>query len=104
KFMDGGEESIVYTQISGNYVVMLNTMITPVNATVSTLRSQLVYLSLIFGVLGLLFAALISKRISKPIMVTNESAKELAEGNVNVHFDGEGYREITELNSTLNYA
>lgn len=104
KFMDGGEESIVYTQTSGNYVVMLNTMITPVNATVSTLRSQLVYLSLIFGVLGLLFAAFISKRISKPIMVTNESAKELAKGNVNVHFDGEGYREITELNSTLNYA
>lgn len=54
--------------------------------------------------LALIFAAIMSKKVSKPIIKINESAKELAKGNVAVHFDGEGYREITELNDTLNYA
>ncbi len=105
---DVGNENIIYTEVitknTSDYVVMLNTNITPVNATTSTLRSQLIYLSFAFGVVGLLFALIISKIISKPIIITNESAKELAEGNVDVHFEGEGYREITELNNTLNYA
>lgn len=103
------DENLIYTQIitdsGGNqYVIMLNTMISPVNATVQTLRSQLFYITLVFMVLALIFAAIMSRKVSKPIIKINESAKELAKGNVEVHFEGEGYREITELNDTLNYA
>jgi signal transduction histidine kinase len=108
--LSGGDrdESIIYTLVTTknnqNYVIMLNAVITPVNATVSTLRSQLIYLTVIFAAASLIFALIFSKKISQPIVVTNESAKELADGNVEVHFEGEGYREITELNDTLNYA
>lgn len=103
------DENIIYTQVvtdkTGNkLIVMLNTMISPVNATVQTLRSQLFYITIIFLILALVFAFIMSKKVSKPIVKINNTAKELAKGNVNVHFDGEGYQEITELNDTLNYA
>ncbi|MEG0377339.1 MAG: HAMP domain-containing sensor histidine kinase [Eubacterium sp.] len=108
-FVQAQDENIIYTEVitdsSGNqFVVMLNTLISPVNATVQTLRSQLFYITLIFLVLALVFAFIISKRISKPIIKINDTAKELAKGNVEVQFEGEGYQEITELNDTLNYA
>lgn len=103
------DENIIYTQIvnssqGSQYVVMLNTKISPVNATVQTLRSQLFYISLLFMALALVFALILSKKVSNPIIKINDSAKELAKGSVDVHFEGEGYREITELSDTLNYA
>ncbi|MEG0181578.1 MAG: HAMP domain-containing sensor histidine kinase [Peptostreptococcaceae bacterium] len=102
-------KSLVYTKVSNDYrgnnvLIMLNTQITPVNSTVETIRVQLVYISVILIVLSVILAFLISKKISKPIIIINESAKELARGNYNVVFKGEGYLEIEELNSTLNYA
>ena len=53
-------------------------------------------------VLSLIIALLISKRVSKSIIVTNESAKELAKGNFDVEFGGKDCREIAELSDTLN--
>lgn len=107
-YQDDKDENIYYTRVFINkgeeYVAVFNTVITPVNATVSTLRSQLIYLSIIFAIIALVFASFLSRSIAKPIMVTNESAKELAKGNVEVRFKGKGYKEISELNDTLNYA
>lgn len=102
------DEELYLSQIVNHndrvYLIFLNTAISPVNATVSTLRTQLIYLTFGFAIIALGFATFLSKSISKPIMVTNESAKELAKGNVDVRFEGRGYKEITELNETLNYA
>lgn len=103
------DENIVYTKIiSGDddkpYILMLNTVVSPVNATVQTLRSQLFYISIIFLIFAILLAMLLSNRISKPIVKINQGAKKLGQGEVNIHFDGQGYREITELSDTLNYA
>lgn len=102
-------QSMVYAKIvekedGTNVVVMLNSMITPVDSTVDTLRAQLVYVTGITLLLALLFALIISKRISKPIIRINKSAKELAKGNYDTTFNGHGYLEISELNDTLNYA
>ena len=52
----------------------------------------------------MIIAFLISKRVSSPIVAINSSAKELAKGNYDTTFKGEGYQEIRELNNTLNYA
>lgn len=101
--------SISYTKIvikkSGTKVaVIINANISPVDATVATIRTQLVCVTFIMLVFALLLAFLISRKISKPIIKFNKSAKELAMGNYDIKFDGKGYREITELGGTLNYA
>lgn len=85
-------------------VLVLNTVITPLGATVETLRVQLLYISGILLVLALGLALFLSKTISTPIIRINRSAKELATGDYNTHFEGAGYLEIAELANTLNYA
>ncbi len=85
-------------------IVMLNSTITPVNATVNTLRIQLIWVTGITLLLALLMGLFISRKVSNPIIKINSSAKELAKGNYETTFHGRGYLEITELNDTLNYA
>ncbi len=86
-----------------NYL-MVSSLITPVDATVYTLRIQFVYISVIFLVLAILIALVISQLVSKPIVKINKSAKQLAEGDFDIHFEGAGYKEVQELSHTLNYA
>jgi signal transduction histidine kinase len=100
---------MIYAKISNNskgetVLVLLSTVISPVNATVETLRTQLVIITVIMLALAVGIAFIISKVISKPIIEINKSAKALASSNYNIHFDESGYREISELASTLNYA
>ena len=100
-------DSIIYSKIiqtdNQTYALFLNSVISPVNATVKTLTIQLVYITLILIVLSLALAFIISKIISKPIIKINDSAKILATGNYNVKFEDNGYKEISELGQTLNY-
>lgn len=77
-------------------------IITPVNATISTIKVQLYYVTGIMLVLSIVLAFIIAKTVSKPIENLNEGAKVLAAGNYDVHFSGKGYREIHELSDTLN--
>lgn len=102
-------ESMIYAKIVTNsqgqtMLVLLNTIISPVNETVQTLRTQLLIITGIMIALALGMAFIISKIISKPIIKINESAKALAVGNYDIHFEENGYREIYELGKTLNYA
>jgi len=78
--------------------------ISPVDATVETLRIQLWYISAIMLVLSVGLALLISRRVSGPIEKLNDSAKELGKGDYNIAFHSEGYREIEELSDTLDNA
>lgn len=79
-------------------------MVTPVEATVSTLRMQLFIITAIMVLLATLLAIIISKHISKPIEQINQSAKVLAMGNYETQFKGRGFLEIKELSNTLNTA
>lgn len=79
-------------------------MITPVDATVSTLEMQLVIITGIMILLATLLAIIISKHISNPIEQINKSAKNLAKGNYDTEFHGRGFLEIKELSDTLNTA
>ncbi|MCK9198196.1 MAG: HAMP domain-containing histidine kinase [Bacilli bacterium] len=83
--------------------LFISSFTTPVNATISTLRIQLIYITLIMVVLSALLAFLISKKVSKPIESINSSAKVLAKGNYDVIFNSKGYKEINELSETLSY-
>ncbi|MBC8569275.1 HAMP domain-containing histidine kinase [Oscillospiraceae bacterium NSJ-54] len=102
-------ENMVYVRLveradGSQVMVMLNSTITPVGATVETLRIQLIYVTVILLVLCVGLALLLSRQISKPIIRINRSAKELAKGQYDTTFSGGGYREISELTDTLNYA
>lgn len=79
-------------------------IITPVDATVTTLQMQLYIITGIMILLSILLAILIAKRISKPIEEINRSAKALAYGNYDTAFTGKGFLEIKELSDTLNTA
>ena len=84
-------------------MVVADTRISPLDSTVKTLRHQLVICSAVTVILSLIVSYFISRHISKPIEKINKSAKVLASGDYDVKFDGKGYREIEELNDTLNY-
>lgn len=85
-------------------LILLNSTITPVNATVETLRVQLCYITVILLVLAMGLALLLSRKLSRPIISISQSARQLAKGNYCTRFEGHGYREISELSDTLNYA
>ncbi len=102
-------ETMIYVRLvdkadGSKLMVMVHSTITPINATVETLRVQLCYITLIMLVLSLTLAFLISRKISQPIIQINQTAKRLAKGNYDVHFAGNGFLEISELSDTLNYA
>ncbi len=103
------EESIIYTIITRNaagdsILLLLNSVITPVEATVKTLNILLGVISVLLLLLALMLAILISRRIAKPIVRINETARQLAAGKYDVTFPSSSYREIDELAGTLNYA
>jgi signal transduction histidine kinase len=89
---------------SGSVFIILTAMISPVNATVGTLRIELYFVTGFMILFSLLLALLIARYVAKPIVSINESAKTLASGRYDAVFDAKGYREIRELSDTLNIA
>ena len=102
-------QSLVYVKITDNeperqLAVMINAVITPVSATVTTLRYQLYAVSGIMLILSIVLAIIIAKRISRPIEEINYGAQTLAKGNYDTRFNGKGFYEIVTLSETLNKA
>ncbi len=99
-------ESVIYVNIvptkRGDLILMVNTQLTPVDATVHTLRIELFWITAIMILLSFGIAFLISRQVSKSLIHMNESAKEMAAGNLKVQFEGKDYREVAELADTLN--
>jgi signal transduction histidine kinase len=79
-------------------------LIIPVNATVTTLRYQLYFISGIMLLLAVGLAIVIARRVSKPIEDINRGARILSKGNYDTRFAGKGFQEIVELSETLNTA
>ena len=99
-------KSVIYVKIvecdGQKEILMVNTQLTPVDATVNTLRIELIWITVIMILLSLGIALLISRQISKSLIRINESAKALAKGDFDVRFEGNDYREVAELSDTLN--
>ena len=86
------------------YMVMLNSVLTPVSATVKTLETQFVWICIVLLIGAFLLAFLLSRHISRPIADMNKAAKQLALGRYDADFSGYGYCEIRELGDSLNHA
>ncbi len=99
-------DSIIYTRIISfgdeeEGVVFLNCAMTPVDATVHTLRTMLTWISVLAIAFTLVAASFLSLHISRPIADVNREAKSLATGVYDCSRVRHGYREIGELSKTL---
>ena len=106
---EGLPDSLVYAKLvtvanGGQYLLLLNSNISPVTATVATLRVQLVIISAVLLLLALILSTVIAHRLGRPLSGLTKSARRLAQGHFEGSFEGGGCREIDELASTLNYA
>ena len=100
-------QSLIYVKLAedeSGVAVIINAIISPVNATVTTLRYQLYYISGLMVLLAIILAIIIAKRVSKPIEEINEGALTLAKGDYSTRFSGKGFYEIERLSETLNKA
>ena len=86
------------------YMLLLNSNLTPLNAAKKTFGAQFAYTMIILVIFALIMGYILSRIISKPLKSMTASAKELANGKYDVKFCGSEYREISELSETLNYA
>lgn len=103
------EVSMIYSIITSDseghdILILLNSVVSPVGATVKTLNMILIAISVIMIAMAILLAFILSNKISKPIIKINDAAKCLAKSDYSTRFSGSGYREISELSDTLNYA
>lgn len=81
--------------------LLLNAIITPLTSTVSTLRSQLLLITFVVLTGAFVLAAIISRKVTRPIIETNEAARSLSHGQYTPPCHGSSYREMAELNQTL---
>lgn len=104
---DSGE-NVIFVRIvekgGAELMILFNNELMPLDATVYTLRSQLIWISLILLLTASVLAFVFSFRISRPIAEMSEEASKLALGNYNVNFDGGNCEETANLSATLNRA
>ena len=101
-------EEIIYCRsfTDGSTVLYLyiEASVEPVDSTVSIIREQLVYITIIIAELAFIITLFISKRLSDPIVNLTSKAKKFADGDFDVKFEEGGYKEITELSQVLDKA
>ena len=95
----------IYTDDSDKQAYLfIESSIEPIDSTVSIIREQLIYITIILFELAFIVTMYISKRLSKPIVDITNTAKKFGEGDYAVEFNGHGYCEIEELSTVLNNA
>lgn len=100
------EQSIIYSEETidryGNTnFIVISAPIRKINETVSTIRVQLYYITIIMILFSTILAFIIARRVAKPIEMINKSAKKVSQGQYEIDFNGSGYQEINELSNTL---
>ncbi len=86
------------------YMILLNSELEPLSATVDTLTTQFWMIAFILLWGALVLAIFISRSISEPIKKMNRAAKRLAEGEYDADFRVGGYLEAAELSESLTHA
>ncbi|MBE6584286.1 MAG: HAMP domain-containing histidine kinase [Ruminococcaceae bacterium] len=99
----------IYVSLESNskgyeYILMMESELIPLNATVMTLQRQFGWIMCILIMGALIVALAISKIICVPLQKMSRSAHRLAKGDYKAEFDGGTYKEAAELAEALNYA
>ena len=101
-----GPQSMVYChmlQHDGKDIayVLINISLSPVDATVNTIKSQLRAITVVMLLFALILSTVISKKVAQPIEQLSEQASQLATGDYETVFSARGYEEINRLSDTL---
>lgn len=96
KFYSITDDQPLYLYIEGS--------IDPIDSTVSIIREQLIYITIILFELAFIITMFISKRLSRPIVEITNTAKKFGSGDYSVEFKANGYKEIEELATVLDNA
>ncbi len=104
-----GDVNVIQTHVvtggrGERYIILLNSELEPLNATVETLKTQFWMIAFILLWSALIMAILISRNISDPIKKMNRAAKRLAKGRYDADFRVGGFREVAELSESLTHA
>ncbi|MGL5979027.1 MAG: sensor histidine kinase [Erysipelotrichaceae bacterium] len=102
RVMESITETKDFTLSNGSNVSLtFYAIISPVDATLSTLQYQLYLITFFMIVIALGYSLVLSRRIAKPIETLNTQAKLLAQGKYGTPFVTSGYLEVNELSDTL---
>ena len=89
---------------SRELLILFNSELAPMSATVQTIRVQLTVISAVMIIVAIVLALTLSSRISMPIRKMSNEAEKLALGDYDVNFDGGNCTETSTLSTTLNGA
>lgn len=94
-------EGTTRENMSDSIILYIFSPLFPVSSTVSILRTQLIYITVVALLLAFSMAFYLATHITKPIREITKSAAEMGQGNYGVQFKGNSYSEINELAETL---
>ncbi len=100
---DNDKKAILSGVKVDNGYVFIYSLLEDTNSANIILRNQVIYITIIVIILACFIAYFISIKITKPITNITLKAKELGEGNYNIHFDRSDILEINELSKTLEH-
>lgn len=102
KATDGTEEQ----NRANSYILYLFSPLYPVKSTISILRTQLIYITIISILLAISLSLYLANHISKPIKKITRQAAEMGKGNYGIRFNraDDSFTEISELADTLTKA
>ncbi len=82
-------------------MVMVSSGITPLNTTISTIKSQYLLILVIIILMTLILALILSRYILRPIRQINDESKNLSKGKYDLEKVRTVSKEFDELNETL---
>lgn len=85
--------------------IFLNAPIQPLDASLTLIKNQYIYIVIAMLIIAILISSLISKILTDPIVKISDSANKLAKGNFDVTFQtNSNIKEIKNLSETLERA
>ena len=96
--------SIMKNHAGEEYVLMMDSELVPLDATVKMMRMQFGWIACLLIMGALVIALAISRVICAPLEKMSRSAKRLARGDYKAEFASGGYREAEELGEALTFA
>lgn len=98
-------KTIIYgIKLDDNNYAFISASLEPIDTTITVLKNQFFYVTILVIILSLIVSYFVSKKISCGVIKINKEAKKLSKGDFSAQFDiDESILELSELAQTLEY-